>query len=209
MQNIIEICKSFGIEIPEDKQKDFTSKVAENYKTINEFDKKVERLETERDSFKERAETAEDTLKGFEGKDFETITKERDEWKAKAEQAEIEFSNKLAEREKADLLKDAFSEIKFTSESAKKAIMKEISESITVKNGKLIGFNDLLEEAKKNDASAFVDEEKEKTEQNRAKFTQSMGSHAGENQKKLKDMSLDERIKLKNEDPELYKLLSQ
>ena len=34
--------------------------------------------------------------------------------------------------------------------------MSQIAENVSVKNGKLIGFNDLLEDAKKNDASAFV-----------------------------------------------------
>ena len=40
---------------------------------------------------------------------------------------------------------------------------------------KLIGFNDLLENAKKNDAGAFVDE---KAEQNQATFTNPMGAVA-------------------------------
>lgn len=172
MQNIIEICKEFGLEIPADKQVDFNKKVAENYLTKAEHDKKIGKLETDRDNWKEKAETAEETLKGFEGKDFDTITKERDEWKRKAEDAEKEYSAKEAEREKQELLKEAFAEVKFTSESAKKAIMSQISESVNVKNGKLIGFNDLLEEAKKNDASAFVDEQQENLGKNKARFTE-------------------------------------
>lgn len=131
--------------------------MSENGKDLKKLQKEVDNLTTERDNFKERAETAEETLKGFEGKDFDTITKERDEWKKKAEDAEKEYSAKEAEREKNELLKEAFAEIEFTSESAKKAIMAQIAENVSVKNGKLIGFNDLLEDAKKNDASAFVD----------------------------------------------------
>lgn len=171
MQNIIEICKEFGLEIPADKQAEFTKKVSENYLTKAEHDKKIGKVETDRDNWKEKAETAERTLEGFEGKDFETITRERDEWKKKAEDAEKEYSAKEAEREKAELLKEAFAEIKFSSESAKKAIMAQISEGITVKNGKLIGFNDLLEDVKKNDASAFVDEQQQSLEKNKARFT--------------------------------------
>lgn len=165
MQNIMEILKSNGIEVPEDKVATINKAVAENYKTVSEVDKKTSKLETERDSWKERAETAEETLKGFDGKDFDTITRERDEWKKKAEDAEKEYSAKEAEREKQELLKEAFSEIEFTSESAKKAIMAQIAEGVSVKNGKLIGFNDLLEDAKKNDASAFV------TDTNKSKIT--------------------------------------
>ena len=172
MQNIIEICKEFGLEIPADKQSEFSKKVSENYLTKAEHEKKIVRIETDRDAWKEKAETAENTLKGFEGKDFDTITKERDEWKKKAEDAEKDYNSKIAEREKADLLKEAFADIKFSSEAAKKSIMSQISEGITVRNGKLIGFNDLLDEVKKNDASAFVDEHQENLETNKERFTE-------------------------------------
>lgn len=171
MQNILEICKEFGLEVPTDKQADFSKKVAENYKTVSEVDKKTSKLETERDSWKERAETAENTLKGFDGKNLDEITKERDAWKKKAEDAEKDYSDKMAAHEKRELLKEAFADIEFTSESAKKAIMSQIEEGVTVKNGKLIGFNDLLEDAKKNDASAFVDKEDQNLNQNKARFT--------------------------------------
>ncbi len=157
MKNIIEICKEFGFEVPADKVADFNKAVSENYKTVSEVDKKVSKIEAERDAHKERADTAEETLKGFEGKDFDTITRERDEWKKKAEAAEKDYSDKMAAHEKSELLKEAFADYEFTSEAAKKAIMAQVAESVTVKNGKLIGFNDLIEDVKKNDASAFVD----------------------------------------------------
>ena len=179
MQNILDICKEFGLEIPADKQSDFNKKVAENYVTKAEHDKKLDRAESDRDTWKEKAEAAEETLKGFDGKDFDTITRERDEWKKKAEDAEKEYSAKEAEREKQELLKEAFADIEFTSESAKKAIMEQIAEGVSVKNGKLIGFNDLLEDAKKNDASAFVNKEQQNLEQNKAKFTTPMNNQNG------------------------------
>lgn len=181
MQNILDICKEFGLEIPADKQSDFNKKVAENYVTKAEHDKKLNRAESDRDTWKEKAEAAEETLKGFEGKDFDTITKERDEWKKKAEDAEKEYTAKEAEREKQELLKEAFADIEFTSESAKKAIMAQVAENVSVKNGKLIGFNDLLEDAKKNDASAFVDKAQQNLEQNKARFTGPMNNQNGNN----------------------------
>ena len=171
MQKLIETLKGFGIEVPEDKHAEVKKALSAHYKNVAEHDKAISRLETDRDGWKQRAETAEETLKGFDGKDFETITKERDEWKRKAEEAETEYNAKISAREKEDLLKEAFADVKFTSESAKKAIMAQISDGVTVKNGKLIGFNDLLEEARKSDASAFVDETIQKHEDNRARFT--------------------------------------
>ena len=150
--NIIEKLKQFNVEITADMEKAFSG----DFLSEREVEKKLSRAENDRDSWKQRAETAEETLKGFEGKDFDTITKERDEWKRKAEDAEKEYSAKEAEREKKELLEKAFTDVEFTSEAAKRSIMHQIGENVSVKNGKLIGFNDLLEDAKKNDAAAFV-----------------------------------------------------
>ena len=181
MQNIIEILKSNGIEVPEDKVASINKAVSENYKTVSEFDKKVSKLENERDSYKDRAESAEETLKGFDGKNLDEITKERDEWKKKAEDAEKDYTAKMAEHEKQELLKEAFADIEFTSTAAKNAIMAQIAENVSVKNGKLIGFNDLLEDAMKNDASAFVDKAQQNLEQNKARFTGPMNKQNGNN----------------------------
>lgn len=150
--NIIEKLKQFNVEVTSEMEKAF----AGDFLSEKEVEKKLSKAESERDSWKQKAETAEETLKGFDGKDFDTITRERDEWKKKAEDAEKEYSAKEAEREKRGLVEDAMVGIEFTSESAKKTIMAQIYEGVSVKNGKLIGFNDLLEDAKKNDASAFV-----------------------------------------------------
>lgn len=203
--NIIEKLKQFNVEITSDMEKAFGG----DFLSEQEVNKKLNRAETDRDAWKQRAETAEETLKGFEGKDLDTITKERDEWKKKAEDAEKEYAEKEAEREKQELIKEAFSDIKFTSESAKKAIMAQIAEGVTVKNGKLIGFNDLLDEAKKADTSAFVDEEQEQLEEEQPRFSRSMNHNkTGKNRQQiLSEMSLDERIKMKAKDPEGYKAL--
>lgn len=150
--NIIEKLKQFNVEVTSEMEKAF----AGDFLSEKEVEKKLSKAESDRDSWKQKAEAAEETLKGFDGKDFDTITRERDEWKKKAEDAEKEYSAKEAEREKRGLIEDAMVGIEFTSESAKKAIMAQIYEGVSVKNGKLIGFNDLLEDAKKNDASAFV-----------------------------------------------------
>lgn len=181
--NIIEKLKQFNVEVTPEMEKAF----AGDFLSELEVNKKLSKAENDRDSWKQRAEAAEETLKGFEGKDFDTITRERDEWKKKAEDAEKEYSAKEAEREKTELLKEAFTEIEFTSESAKKAIMAQIAEGVSVKNGKLIGFNDLLEDAKKNDASAFVNKEQQNLEQNKAKFTDKMNNQGGKSGTMTKD----------------------
>ena len=178
MVKVVAELEKLGLELTDEQKESIKKSIGEEVYSKGELDKKVKKAEDERDQYKIRAETAEETLKGFDGKDLETITKERDEWKEKAETAKKDYDAKIAEREKSDLLEKAFEGVKFSSASAKKAIMSDIAANVSVKDGKLIGFNDLLEDAKKNDASAFVDEQAQQNEQNQATFTTPMGAVA-------------------------------
>lgn len=112
MKNIHTILSELGITIPEDKKNDLEKAVAENYKTTAEFEKKVNRLTADLDAEKTARKTAEDTLKGFEGKDFEAITRERDEWKRKHEESEANHRREAEEREFNEILSAAITEAK-------------------------------------------------------------------------------------------------
>lgn len=172
MQKLIETLKSFGIEIPEDKQSDVKKVLSEHYKNAAEYNKAISKLETDRDTWKEKAEAAETTLKGFEGVDLETMQKELSEWKQKATEAEKSAQAQLYERDFADALKTEFEGIKFSSEAAKRAIMAEVKEAgLKLKDGKILGLNDLIGQMKEKDASAFVDDEQQQAKQNMARFT--------------------------------------
>ena len=176
MQNIEAILTELGIEVPADKKENLTKKVAENYITKAEHEKKLGKVETDRDTWKERAETAESTLKGFEGVDLETMQRDLADWKKKAEDAEKNAQAQLYERDFSDALKTEFEGIKFSSEAAKRAIMAEVKDAgLKLKDGKILGLNDLITQMKEKDASAFVDEEQQRAQQNAARFTQPIG----------------------------------
>lgn len=112
MKNIHTILSELEITIPEDKKAAFDKAVAENYKTIAEHEKKVERLTDDLTAMTTRAKTAEETLKGFEGKDFDAITRERDEWKTKHDNAVAEHQRQQDEREFGDLLASCITDAK-------------------------------------------------------------------------------------------------
>lgn len=213
MQNIEAILTELGIEVPKDKKDDLTKKVAENYVTKAEHEKKIGKVETDRDNWKSKAETAEETLKKFDGVDLETMQTELADWKKKAEDAEKDYNAKIYDRDFSDALRTEMETVKFTSEAAKKAVMAEIKESgLKLKDGKILGLNDLLGQIKERDASAFVDEEQEKAKQKAARFTTSFkpsGNNGTYTKQDFAKMSLDERIKLKNADPDMYKQLRQ
>ena len=123
MKNIHTILSELGISIPEDKKANFDKVVAENYKTSAEFEKKVNRLTEDLNAANDRAKTAEDTLKGFEGKDFDAITKERDEWKRKHEEQEVNYRKEAEAREFNELLSAAITDAKGKSPKAISALL--------------------------------------------------------------------------------------
>lgn len=209
MQNIESILKEFGLEIPADKQADFSKKVAENYITKAEHEKKLGKLEADRDGWKEKAETAEATLKSFEGIDPEKIQSELKEWRQKAEAAEADFKQQLADRDLNDKLKEKFSKVK-VREDMVDVIIGELKGLVSLnKNGDLIGFEQGIDSLQKKRPSAFIDEKQEALEANRVRFTTTAkpGNGARLSGKKLSEMTLDERIKLKQSDPEYYESL--
>lgn len=181
MQKLIETLKSFGIEIPADKQADVKKALSEHYKNAAEHNKAISKLEADRDAWKEKAESAEETLKGFEGIDPEQVQTELATWKKKAEDAEKDRDAKLYERDFADALKAELEGVKFTSEAAKKSVMADIKEAgLKLKDGKILGLNDLISQMKEKDASAFVDEKQEELEAGRAKpFTGPLNPNGG------------------------------
>ena len=202
MKNIIEICKEFGLEIPEEKQGDFSKRVAENYLTKAEHEKKTGRLEADRDAWQQKAGEAENALKSFEGIDPEQVQAELAQWKKKAEEAQADYAQKLYDRDYADALKTALESVKFSSEAAKKAVAAEIKEAgLKLKDGKILGLSDLLAQIKESDASAFADEQQQQLEASKARFTQpqNAGAPAAPGTK----VTPAELMRMKNENPNL------
>lgn len=205
--DIFEMLKEAGVEIPADKKDAFNKEFRKTYKSEGEISKVTDKLEADRDNWKQKAEAAEETLKKFDGVDLEGMKAEVDKWKAKAENAEKDYAEQIAKRDFEDALKEEIGGYKFTSEAAKKAIMAEIREAgLKVKDGKILGLSDLLAQMKEKDASAFVDEKQEQLEAGRAKpFTGPLkGAAQPTASEKWKAMSLDERMKLKASDPAAY-----
>jgi len=179
--DIFEMLKEAGVEIPADKKDAFNKEFRKTYKSEGEISKVTDKLETDRDNWKQKAEAAEETLKKFDGVDLKTMQTELATWKTKAENAEKDYAAQIAKRDFEDALKEEIGGYKFTSEAAKKAIMAEIREAgLKVKDGKILGLSDLLAQMKEKDASAFVNEKQEQLEAGRAKpFTGPLNQNAG------------------------------
>ena len=155
--------------------------MAQYGKDVSKLQKENEKLTADRDKEKERADTAEETLKKFDGVDIETMQAELATWQQKAKDAEKDYADKLAQRDFEDALKEEIGGYKFTSEAAKEAIMARIrGAGLKVSDGKILGLSDLIAQMKEKDASAFVDEKQEQLEAGRAKpFTGPLNPNGG------------------------------
>ena len=155
MKNIIDICKDFSIEIPADKHADFLKAVSAEYKTIAEHGKVLEKL----DAATKRAETAEEALKGFEGIDPAKVTQQLEEANKKVREAQEAAQKQLEERDYNDALKAELDGYKFSSAAARKAVEADVrAAGLKHKDGKILGLADLIDQLKKEDASAFADD---------------------------------------------------
>lgn len=206
MKKLIETLRSLGIEVPEDKEAEVKKKLSENYKNIAEVKKTTDNLESDRDEWKQRAETAEGTLKKFDGVDLETMQTELTTWKQKAEAAQEEYDKKIAERDFEDILKSAISEAKGRNEKAIRANLD--IESLMKSKNQREDIKKALDDLKgaEDTAFMFVDEKQEQLEAGRAKpFTGPLkGAAQPTTAEKWKSMSLDERMRLKSSDPAAY-----
>lgn len=179
MKNILTILKDLGIDVPADKEAELNKAVAENYKTSAEHDKKVEKMQKEIDSAVERATTAEETLKGFEGKDFDTISKERDEWKVKYETKIREDAEKQEKAELDDAIAEAIKTAK--GKNAKAIIANLDMEAIKASKNRDKDIADAIKALSESEETAFLFSTD--PENNRAKvFTGKMGSSAGKSE---------------------------
>lgn len=164
-------------------------------KDVNAEKRKTEKAEADRDQWKAKAEAAEETLKGFDGVDVEGLNKQIEDWKNKASQAEEDYKKQLYDRDFADALKEAMEQYKFSSEAAKRAIMDEVKGAeLKLKDGKILGLNDLMDQIKEKDASAFA------PDGGGAKFTDKPKEQGGQNLG-FDKMSLLEKMKFANEHP--------
>lgn len=168
MKNIHTILSEIGISIPDDKKADFDKAVAENYKTTAEFEKKVNRLTDDFTAMTKRAETAEGTLKGFDGLDPAKVKDQINEANRKIQEAQDEAKRQIEERDTRDAITALLSEVEFTSPAARRDVERQLKEKgLKLDNGVLLGGKDALESIRKSEPESFV----VKANVNRPKFS--------------------------------------
>lgn len=142
-------------------------------KDIAKLQRENEKLSSSLEAMQDRAEKAEEALKSFDGVDPKEMQSKIATLEEAAKIAKSEYEQKIYDRDFSDALNTEMESVKFSSDAAKKAVMADIKDAgLKLKDGKILGLSDLIDQIKKNDASAFVDEQQEQLEANKARFTQ-------------------------------------
>ena len=119
MKNIFEIMKDYGLEVPEDKKKDFEKAVLENYKTAADYEKQTDKVT----NLTEQLNEAKDAMKKFEGVDPESLKNQIADLNQKLTDKETEYQNKLADRDFQDSVKSMIAKYKGKNEKAIMALL--------------------------------------------------------------------------------------
>lgn len=181
MKNIFQILEKFSIEVPEDKQKEISKAIAEQYKPIAEvqsLNNKIENLTTEKNNLQEKYDTdiakRDEDLKeltekldnaGTDAEKLKSVTAELDTLKETYTKDKKDWEDKISSQQYEFAVKENVNGLKFTSNAAKKAFIQDVTaKGLTLENGKLLGFDDYVAEYAKEDEGVFVKEETEPKE---------------------------------------------
>ena len=173
MKNIYEILKSYGIEIPEDKKETFDKEVLENYKTVKEVDtlrNKLEAAESDKKAIEEKYNTdiaqrdtdlatLQEKLKnaGADADKLSNLQTDFDNLQQTYNTAKADYEKQLAKQAYDFAIRENVANLKFSSNSAKKAFIADITaKNLSMENGKILGFDDFVNAYKEQDAGAFV-----------------------------------------------------
>lgn len=112
MKNIFDIMKEFGIEVPEDHEKDFEKAVLENYKTMADYEKQAEKLNKANDTIKASDIAMKDLqtkLDEYKDVDVSALNQRIADLETEKGNIESDYQKKLAERDFNDLIKEGIS----------------------------------------------------------------------------------------------------
>lgn len=129
---------------------------------IGRHKKTAEAAQTERDALKEQLGEADRTIKGFEKLDVDGIKTKAAEWETKYLTDTQALKDQLAAKEYEYSVNGAVAGLKFTSESARKAFVADLTgKKLPVQEGKLLGLEDFVKTYKESDPRAFAKDDGE------------------------------------------------
>ena len=115
MKNIFEIMKEYGLEVPEDKKKDFEKAVLENYKTQTDYDNQTKKLDAANETIKANDTAMKDLqtqLDEFKDVDVTGLNKRISDLEEEKKNIQKDYDSKIADRDFSDLVKESIAAAK-------------------------------------------------------------------------------------------------
>ena len=179
---------------------------------------KYDRLVTEKEGIQTQLTDATNQLKAFkseDGKTIEDIRKDVKNWEDRYNTDTQALRDQLAAQERSHLIDQYLGGMEFTSKLARKGIkdLLEGAKELSVKDGALVGADDLMKVYRTDYADAFKPEEDPGADDKSGnggndpaatgpRFTSTSSMGGGNPKKGGKGMSLSEAMKYKNEHPD-------
>ncbi len=204
--NIKELLTSCGVEVTAEQETKLNAEFPKQFKPAEVYNADVKKNKDLADTYKKQLDDANTAIDGFKGLDVDGIKKAAADWETKYNTDKADWEKKLADRDYEDTARAALAGVKFTSKAAERAFLASLKASpLPVKDGKLLGFDDVLAQAKTDDPSAFA------TDKPTPQFTTVLGAgNAAEITKEVfQKMTYADKLKLKTEQPEIFKGLVQ
>ena len=136
----------------------------ENGHDIEAKNNTITALTTERDGLQAQLDTARTEIQSYKDMDIDGIKARASEWETKYNTDTQALKDQLAEAQYGFAVKDATAGIKFSSESARKAFVADLTaKKLPLQEGKLLGLEDFTKTYQESDPGAFAPEDDGKT----------------------------------------------
>ena len=126
MKNIFEIMKEYGLEVPEDKKKDFEKAVLENYKTMTDYDNQAKKLDAANETIKANDTAMKDLqgkLDGFKDVDVSGLNQRIKDLETEKANIQRDYDAKIADRDFNDRVKESIAAVKGKNPKAITALL--------------------------------------------------------------------------------------
>ena len=138
--------------------------MTEDGKEKTGLDNQITALATERDGLKNQLGEADATIQSYKNMDIDGIKAKVSEWETKYNTDTQALKGSLEEVKYGFAVKDAVAGLKFSSESARKAFVAELTaKKLPLQEDKLLGLDDFTKTYREGDPDAFLPENDDKT----------------------------------------------
>ena len=115
MKNILTILKELGIEVPKEKESDLDKAVAENYKTVSDYDNQKEKLDAANKTINANdiaMNELKKQLEEFKDVDVTALNKRISDLESEKANIQKDYDAKIADRDFNDLVKESIAAAK-------------------------------------------------------------------------------------------------